>query len=226
LIDGLLEQGESQLDRKCMFFMLDNDTDAEITGLIGNKLLAMYQRPLFILKKRDGQYAGSMRAVGIDDFLTIANGTGRCLCQGHPNAAGAFIEEEDFELFKKDIEECLRYYEFSIEIEADIELTPYQITENLVKQLTAINRISGTGFPAIKVLVRTDDYEVSTFSTKKHLKIIDNETGMLITKWNCMDWQTLGNDGEIVAVGTLSNPIYGRNKFIQLTIDEYTQQND
>ena len=50
LLDGLLEQGESQLDRKCMFFMLENDTDAEITGLIGNKLLAMYQRPLFILK--------------------------------------------------------------------------------------------------------------------------------------------------------------------------------
>ena len=226
LIDGLLEQGESQLDRKCMFFMLDNDTDAEITGLVANRLLAEFQRPLFVLRLNNGQYAGSMRAVGVDDFLTIANGTGRCLCQGHPNASGAFIEEEDFELFKKDIEECLRYYEFSIEIEADIELAPYQITENLVKQLTAINRISGTGFPTIKVLVRTDDYEVSTFSTKKHLKIIDNETGMLITKWNCMDWQTLGNDGEIVAVGTLSNPIYGRNKFIQLTIDEYTQQND
>lgn len=226
LLDGLLEQGESQLDRKCMFFMLDNDTDAEITGLIGNKLLAMYQRPLFILKVRDGQYAGSMRSMGTENFLEIANGTGMCLCQGHPNAAGAFIDIDKFERFKEVIEEELKDVEFSVNIEADIELAPSQINENLVKQLNAINRISGEGFPPVKVLVRTHDYEVSTFSTKKHLKIIDNETGVIIVKWNCMDWQTMSNDGEVVAVGVLANPYYGRNKFLQLTVDEYTQQND
>lgn len=226
LLDGLLEQGEPQLDKKCMFFMLDNDTDAEITGLIGNKLLATYQRPLFILKIKDEQYAGSMRSVGTENFLEIANGTGLCLCQGHPNAAGAFIDIDKFEQFKEVIEEALKDVEFSVNIEADIELTPSQINENLIKQLNAINRISGEGFPPIKVLVKTNDYEVSTFSTKKHLKIIDNETGVIIVKWNCMDWQTLGNDGEIVAVGVLANPFYGRNNFLQLTIDEYTQQND
>lgn len=225
LIDGLIEQGESQLDRKCMFFMLENDLEAEITGLVANRLLSEFQRPLFVLRLKDGQYQGSMRAVGVDDFLTIANGTGRCLCQGHPNAAGAFIDEEDFELFKRDIEECLRYYEFSIEIEADIELEPYQITENLVKQLTALNRISGTGFPAVKVLIRTDNYEVSTFSTKKHLKIID-ESGLLIVKWNTNEWQTMKNDKELVAVGTLSIPRYGKTQYLQLTIEEFTQQND
>lgn len=226
MLDDLLEQGETQLDRKCMFFILNNDTDAEITGLIGNKLLAMYQRPLFILKLKDGQWAGSMRSVGTDNFLEIANGTGLCLCQGHPNAAGAFIDEDKFEQFKEVIEDKLKDVEFSIEIEADVELLPSQINENLIKQINAINRISGTGFPPVKVLVRTNDYEVSTFSSKKHLKIIDNETGVIIVKWNCMDWQTMDNDGEIVAVGVLANPFYGRNKFLQLTVDEYTQQND
>lgn len=226
MLDDLLEQGETQLDRKCMFFILNNDTDAEITGLIGNKLLAMYQRPLFILKHKDGQYAGSMRSIGTDNFLEIANGTSLCLCQGHPNAAGAFIDEDKFEQFKEVIEDKLKDIEFSIEIEADIELSPEQINENLIKQLNAINRISGTGFSPVKILMRTSDYEVSTFSSKKHLKIIDNETGVIIVKWNCMDWQTMSNDGEIVAIGVLANPFYGRNKFLQLTVDEYTQQND
>ena len=225
LIEGLLKQGEAQLDRKCMFFMLENELEAEITGLVANRLLSEFQRPLFVLRLKDGKYAGSMRAVGVDDFLTIANGTGKCLCQGHPNAAGAFIDEEDFESFKQDIEECLRYYEFSINVEADIELAPSQINENLVKQLSAINRISGTGFPAIKVLVRTDDYDVTTFSTKKHLKVID-ESGLIIVKWNCLDYQTMKNDKELVAVGTLSSPRYGRVQYLQLTIDEYAQQND
>jgi single-stranded-DNA-specific exonuclease len=225
LLDGLLEQGESQLDRKCMFFMLQNDTDAEVTGLIGNKLLAMYQRPLFILKKRDGQYAGSMRSIGTKSMLEIANSTGLCLCQGHENASGAFIQEDEFEQFKEVIEDKLKDIEISVNIEADIELAPSQITENLVKQLTALNRISGTGFPAIKVLVRTDDYDVTTFSTKKHLKIID-ESGLLIVKWNCLDYQTMKNDKELIAVGTLSSPRYGKVQYLQLTIDEYTQRND
>ena len=225
MLDDLLKQGEAQLDRKCMFFILENDTDAEVTGLIGNKLLAMYQRPLFILRLRDGQYAGSMRSVGTDNFLEIANGTELCLCQGHPNAAGAFIDEDKLEKFKEVIEDELKDIEFSINIEADIELSPKQINENLIKQLNAINRISGTGFKPVNVLVRTDDYDVTTFSTKKHLKVID-ESGLLIVKWNCMDWQTMKNDKQLIAVGTLSSPYYGRVKYLQLVIDEYTQQND
>lgn len=226
LLDGLLEQGEAQLDRKCMFFILNGDIEAEITGLVGNKLLSMYQRPLFILKLKEGQYQGSMRSVGTENFLEIANGTNLCLCQGHPNAAGAFIDVDKFEQFKEVIEKELKDIEFSINIEADIELKPSQITENLIKQLNAINRISGTGFSPIKVLVRTKGYEVSTFSSKKHLKIIDRETGVIIVKWNCMDWQTMDDKGEIVAIGVLSRPWYGRFPYLQLTVDEYIQQND
>ena len=41
-----------------------------------------------------------------------------------------------------------------------------------------------------------------------------------------MDWQIMKNDKELVAVGTLSTPKYGKVKYIQLTVDEYTQQND
>ena len=225
LIDGLMKQGESQLDRKCMFFMLENELEAEITGLVANRLLSEFQRPLYVLRLKDGQYTGSMRAVGIDNMLEMANATGLCVCQGHPLASGAFIKEDEFEQFKEVIEERLKDVEFSIKVEADIELAPHQITDNLVKQLTAINRISGTGFPPIKVLVRTDDYDVTTFSTKKHLKVID-ESGLLIVKWNCLDYQTMKNDKQLVAVGTLTAPCYGRVKYLQLAIDEYTQQND
>lgn len=226
LLDGLFEQGEAQLDRKCMFFILENDTDAEITGLLGNKLLQIYQRPLFILKQRNGQYAGSMRSVGTDNFLEIANGTRLCLCQGHPNAAGAFIDEDKFEQFKATIEEELKDIEFSVSVEADIEIEASQVNENLIKQLNAINRISGNGFAPVKVLIRTDDYKVDTFSSKKHLKVVDNETGVIIVKWNTDVWKTMQNDKPLVAIGVLANPYYGRNKFLQLTVDEYTQQND
>ena len=237
LMEELILQAESQLDKKCMFFTLPSHIEAEVTGLLGNKLLAIYQRPLFVLRDKievddttgevtKHEFSGSMRATGVESFKDYVENTGYGWVAGHDNAAGTGFDVEEFEDFKVAIEEALRDVEFSVDIEADIELEPSQINEQLIKQLSAINRISGSGFQAIKVLVRTDDYEVSTFSTKKHLKIIDNDTGMLIVKWNCSDWETMDNSGEIVAVGTLSNPWYGRKPYLQLTVDDYTQQNE
>jgi single-stranded-DNA-specific exonuclease len=226
LLDGLLEQGEAQLDRKCMFFILENDTDAEITGLLGNKLLELYQRPLFILKLKGDQYAGSMRAVGVENMLELSNGTGLCLCEGHPLASGAIIKAVDFDEFKIAIDDKLKYVEFSVSVEADIEIEASQVNENLIKQLNAINRISGSGFSPVRVLIRTGNYKVDTFSSKKHLKVVDNDTGVILVRWNTDVWKTMTNDNPLVAVGVLSNPFYGKKRFLQLTIDEYTQQNN
>lgn len=221
LIVGLLEQGENQLDRKCMFFFL-GDVDGEIGGLIGNRLLSIYQRPLFILRDRGDQWAGSMRAVGVENFLEMANETELCLCQGHPLAAGAFIDKDKFEEFKNVIEEKLKDVEFCCNIEADIEINADQVNEQLIKQLNALNRISGNGWPSVKVLIRTNNYNVDTFSSRKHLKVIDY-TGVILVKWNDIAWQTMDNDGEFIGIGTLASPYYGRNKFLQLTMNDYVK---
>jgi single-stranded DNA-specific DHH superfamily exonuclease len=159
------------------------------------------------------------------NFAKIINETGLAMAKGHENSSGFMCCEKVFEQFLVTIEEQLKDVEFNIDVIADIELRPEQINSNLVQQLTTLNRISGSGWAPIKILVRTDDYEVGTFSTQKHLKITD-KSGMLIVKWNCDDWKTMSNNGEIIAVGTLSNPRYGRKSYVQLTVDEYTQQND
>jgi single-stranded DNA-specific DHH superfamily exonuclease len=236
LMKLLLPQAEEQAYRKCLFFELPSEIDADVTGLIGNKLLSLYQKPLFVLREKieiddetgeilKHEMSGSMRGVGVDSLKDYIDNTGYGWCAGHENAAGFGVPMEEYEDFKVAIEESLKDVEFKVEIEADIELETAQINEQLIKQLIALNRLSGSGFSPIKVLVRTNDYEVSTFSTRKHLKVID-ESGLLIVKWNCMDWQTLNNDGELIAVGILSLPRYGRVQYLQLTIDEYTKQND
>lgn len=236
LMEDLMVQAESQMDRKCMIFILPDDIDAEVSGLLGNKLLSIVQRPLCILKNvfeadKNGEIIkhelrGSMRACGVDSFKQHVENTGYGWVAGHENAAGIGFDIDEFEYFKDAIEYELADVEFSTTVIADIELSPHQITDSLVKQLSSISRISGKDFPAIRVLVRTDDYEVSTFSTKKHLKVIDGDTGLLIVKWNTSDWQTMKNDKQLVAVGTVSAPRYGRTQYIQLTVDEYIQQND
>ena len=235
LMKDLMVQAESQMDRKCMFFMLPDEIDAEVSGLLGNKILSLVQRPLCVLRHvietdENGavvkhELAGSMRACGVDSFKEYIENTGYGWVAGHENAAGVGLDINEFEDFKIAIEEALKDVDFSTAVVADIELSPSQINENLVKQLSALSRISGKDFPAIQVLVRTDDYDVTTFSTKKHLKVID-ESGLLIVKWNTSDWQTMKNDKQLVAVGTLSAPRYGRTSYLQLTADEYMQQND
>lgn len=225
LIDGLIEQAESQLNNKAMYFILP-DVDAEIAGLVANRLLSVYQRPLFVLNDKDDKWQGSMRAIGVDNMFKIINSTGLAIAAGHELAAGFECDKDNFEDFKVKIEEVLADVEFSMDIIADIEIDASQVNEQLIKNLNALNRISGAGFKVITVLIRTNDYTVSTFSTKKHLKIIDNESQVILVRWNDISWETMDNDGEFVGIGTLAMPYYGRNQFYQLTMNEYTKQND
>lgn len=225
IYDTLLEQGNSQLDMKCKVFWIPEEYQG-ITGLLANKLLEVYQTPVLVVHPNDDNdlITGSMRAKGLDNFSAMINETQLALAYGHENAAGIECPADSFNQFITVINDNLKDIKFVEKIEADIELIPTQINVALIKQLNAINRISGIGCPPIKVLVRTNNYQVGTFTSKKHLKIID-ESGLLIVKWNTNDWQTLGNNGEIIAIGTLSNPRYGKTSYMQLTVDEYLWSN-
>ena len=154
--------------------------------------------------------------------MTIVNSTGLARCDGHELAAGFTCDKDKFKEFCNVIEEELRDVEFSIDVEADIEITTDQISEHLIKQVNALNRISGNGFKPITVLVRTNNYEVSTFSTKKHLKVID-QTGVILVHWNDRSWETMKNDKEFIGIGKIGSVYYGRQKYIQVVLDEYVQ---
>ena len=232
LMDNVVQQAEDQLDRKCMFFMLPNDVDASVSGLVANKLLSQYQRPLFVLREKielddetgeiiKHEYSGSMRAIGVEDMLDIANQTGLCVCQGHPLASGAFIDVDKFEDFKAAIEDVLADVEFTVQVEADIEIYANQVNEYLIRQLSAINRISGADFEPVTVLIRSDDYRSAFMSGGKHSKFIDNDSGLLLVSWNDRTWESAPQNGEIVGVGTLSKVRYGRNNYLQLTMSDY-----
>lgn len=221
MLPDLMKQGEEQLNKKFMIFFID-EADADITGLIATRLVSEFQRPLVVVRDYGNTISGSMRAVGISDFMAMVNDTGLARCDGHESAAGFTCNKDKFEQFRNVIEDELADIEFSVDVEADIEITAEQVNEQLVKQLNAFNRISGKDSPAVTVLIRTDNYEVSTLSTKKHLKVIDN-SGVILVKWNDPSWKTMDNNGEFIGVGTLAAPYYGRNKFFQLTMNDYVK---
>ena len=101
IMPSLEEQAQEQLDNKCMFFFIPDDVEASVSGLIGNKLLERYNRPLLVLKKYGDEFSGSMRAIGVESFKEYCDRTGICWCSGHENAAGIGIPISQFEEFKE-----------------------------------------------------------------------------------------------------------------------------
>lgn len=219
IMPKLEEQAQEQLENKCMFFFIPDDTEASVSGLIGNKLLEKYNRPLLVLKKYGDEFSGSMRAIGVTSFKEYCDNTGIGWCSGHENAAGIGIPIIQFEEFKTAILKELADVEFVCETTADIQLDTKQITDNLIKDLNSLNRISGTGFEPIMVMIETDDYEVGNMSKGKHLKIIDNNTDMIFVKWNYNgSWNF---NGTFKAIGTIEKAHYGRYDYKQLTIQDW-----
>lgn len=220
IIDELLEQGEAQVDKKCKVFWITEEYK-NLSGLLGNRLLSLYSTPLLIVRENGDFVTGSMRACGLRDFAAMVNETSLATCSGHELAAGFECKKELFEQFLEVIEDRLSTIEFKTEIEADIEIEPSQVTDNLIKQLGALNRISGSGFKPITVLIRSDDYHVGCMSGGKHLKITDRETGMIFVKWNDGSYKDIPIRGELVGVGTISTAYYGRTRYTQCVMNDY-----
>lgn len=227
-------QAETQMDKKVMFFFIE--TNAEVKGLIGNKLLEKYQRPVIVLSNRmqideetgevtKHEYFGSARAVGVKNFKEYVDNTGIAGSGGHENAFGLWFDAEVLEDFKNLLENELRDIEFVQETTIDIQINQSQITEDLIKKLKLLNRISGQGWPQISVMVSDImDYEVGAMSGGKHLKFIADNGKLLYIKWNFGgDWEHL--EGTVSAIGTLDCGFFGRNYYRQLIMSDFNVDN-
>jgi single-stranded-DNA-specific exonuclease len=223
-------QAESQIDKKVMFFFVE--TNAEVKGLIGNKLLEKYQRPVIVLSNRveidEGtgevtkyEFFGSARAVGVRDFKKYVDDTGLVGSGGHENAFGLWFDVEVLEDFQNALEDALKDVEFIQETTVDIQINQEQITDDLIRQLKMLNRISGQGWPQISVMVSgITDYDVGMMSGGRHLKLIADNGKLLYIKWNFQsDWDQF--NGPVSAIGTLDSGCFGRTYYRQLIMNDW-----
>ena len=121
------------LDHKVLLFLMDpGEIDRNIAGLVANKIMSKYQRPVCILTKQENKiqgmkieevpwdeyeevcyitYAGSARGcdkTGIHDFKSICLQTGVCnYAEGHPGAFGLSLNEENIQTFIEKTDEIL-----------------------------------------------------------------------------------------------------------------------
>lgn len=234
LMPELEAQAESQMDKKVMFFFVE--TNAEVKGLIGNKLLEKYQRPVIVLSNRmeideetgevtKCELVGSARAIGVSDFKKYVDDTGMVGSGGHENAFGLWFDAEVLEDFQNALEGALKDVEFVQETTVDIQIDQEQITDDLIRQIKMLNRISGQGWPSISVMVSgIIDYEVGSMSGGRHLKFIIENGKTLLIKWNCSNHDF--PDGELSVVGTLDSGFFGRTYYKQLIINDFKINGD
>lgn len=126
-IEDMIEK-ENLLSHKLLLIRLpDSSIDRAITGLMANELMSKYKRPVAILSKteKDGKivWEGSARGYEkskMNDFRQFVRDSGFVfLAEGHPNAFGLGIYDEDFESFVSWSDEELKDIEFSPSYKVD-----------------------------------------------------------------------------------------------------------
>lgn len=229
LMPSVIEQCEAQIDNKMIITYID--TLYGIGGLLANKLLEKYQRPILVLKDCKDRYSGSMRAAGLDDFRKMIIDSGLATSEGHELAAGVDIPKENVIKFAAYIEEALSNIKTTTSIHADIQIDVDDITRGLIEQIKALDKISGTGFEPIKIYVNgITSYDVSNFSNYKHL-VIKPKDYLLLIKWNWNGSFDEMEDNSIVAeeleiVATLDSGWLGRSFVLKAICDEINVRGD
>lgn len=126
---------EDLLSHKVLLFLMQpGEVDRNVAGLVANKIMSKYQRPVCILTKTSMpaitkinfdevpwdieeqieiiSYAGSVRGcdkTGLHDFKSICLATGVCnYAQGHPGAFGLSINQDKIDTFIQKTDELLK----------------------------------------------------------------------------------------------------------------------
>ena len=151
LLPDVLEQCEKQLDKKIITVFIA--TEYGVAGLLGNKLLERYQRPILVLKDVGTKYAGSMRAVGVDDFRKICNESGLSKVDGHELAAGIQIKKSNLDKFLSYIEQNLPELKTDMTVNVDAQIDISDVTRRLVDLVKKIDFVSGSGFKPLRFYI-------------------------------------------------------------------------
>lgn len=211
-----------QQDNHCYYFFVD-ESYGTLGGLLATKASDKWKRPCIVVHDTPMGYAGSMRAVGVENFSRIVNESGLGECAGHENSAGIVIPKENFDKFKEYIEAQLVSLDFTPSVDVDLYLERMQITPFLLGKIKQINRITGPGFPAVSVCIENiKNYNVKKLSQGKHLCVETSDMKFLV--WNFNKWEDVCDEGVLHAVGTIDESFFMGRRTNQMLMQDYIFQ--
>lgn len=93
---------------------------SEITGLVANKIINKYHKPVLVLKPKENNYSGSARGYNTVSFKDICEESGLFnWVRGHANAYGFSIKKENIKDFSKYCNEKLKNLDTTTEVIVD-----------------------------------------------------------------------------------------------------------
>ena len=133
-------QYAERIYRESFRIQCDGNDQYGISGLLGNKCLELYNKPLFILVDKGESYLGSMRSVGYGDFMKLCNETGLAELHGHEEASGIEIKKENFEKFINTVNKKLSSMEQTTSFTQDVDclISLEDLTRTLVDKVKAM----------------------------------------------------------------------------------------
>ena len=116
-IERIIEE-KKLLDNKILAIKLDTfAADKNLTGLIANQLMAKYQRPVLLLNKTEDGWEGSGRGYDKSKFDNLREFLKESelvmYAEGHANALGVGITDEDFSTFINYSNQVLANFDFT-----------------------------------------------------------------------------------------------------------------
>ena len=151
-IEQLIEE-QNLLENKILVIKLDKKhaIDVNLTGLIANRLMAQYQRPVMLLNEveEDGKiyWRGSCRGYdksALKDFRAFLEESGLTEWNhGHANAFGSSVANENFEALIKYSNEKLKDFDFTPKYNVDIIFDYNDIIPEDVMDIADYRRLWG-----------------------------------------------------------------------------------
>lgn len=187
-IEKIIEE-QDLLKNKILFIQIEDDLmiDKNLTGLIANKLMSKYQRPVLILRKtnRDDivRWEGSGRGYsksGFDNFQGFLKDSGYFeYADGHENAFGRGIADEYVENFINYSNTELNNFDFSPKYNVDFIFDAKNFLASAIEEIANLDDLWGQGMtePMValeNVKITEDNLFLLKGSTLK-FSILDNQ---------------------------------------------------
>jgi single-stranded-DNA-specific exonuclease len=211
--------------------------DKNLSGLIANKLLGKYRKPIFILKEtEEGLLQGSARGYEkseLQDFKSFVNGSQLCeYAEGHANAFGVGIKKgnlADFIIFSN---EALKDISFDNRYLVDYIYDINYLRESDVEQIFSLRNLWGRKFEeplfCVKnIKLKAEDITLLSANKNPTLKISYKNFSFLKFGFSQDEYQKLLPHGvgrtHIEVVGKFQLNEWSGNYYPQILIEDYNK---
>lgn len=237
-IEQMIEDQDLLLHKVLLFLLEPNEVDKNIAGLIANKIMAKYQRPVCILTEVRDQngisYQGSARGcdkTGINNFKDICMNTGLCMyTAGHEGAFGLGLLEQNVEAFIEKTDEALENISDEAIYYVDYIYKGRDVNPQNILDIASMEKFWGKDLD--EALVAIEDLKISadmvTVYNKKDITIkisLPNNISLMIFKAKEKDVEKLqtNNSGfvELNIVGKCNANEWMGNVTPQIFIEDY-----